>query len=90
MIYLCVHLHNTVQLRNYEKEIKELCLRADICWPKLQRPGFNPASVNVGFVMDTLALGYAFFQMLPFSPITLIPSMLHIHLTICHQCNLSN
>ena len=61
MLYLYVHLQNTVQLKSYEQEIIGCALVQTVADLKLQRPGFNPMSVPVGFVMDTLALGHAFF-----------------------------
>jgi len=73
-----------------KRKLQSCALGQTFAGLKLQRPGFIPTSVHVGFVMDTLALGHAFFQMLQFSPITIIPSVLHIHLLICYQCNLSN
>jgi hypothetical protein len=42
-----------------------------------RRPGFDPGSVNVGFVMDKVALGQAFPRVLRFSPVNFIPSVLH-------------
>lgn len=89
MLYLCVHLHNTVQL-NYEKEITKYCLRADSCWP-LTAETWVQSDISSCGIMDTVALGQAFCQMLEFSPVTVIPSMLHIHLLMSPmQCNLSN
>ena len=90
MHYLCLHLHNTVQLRNYEKEITELCLRADSCWPQTAEACFQSHISSCGICDGHIGAGTRFFQMLQFSPITIIPSVLHIHLLICHQCNLSN
>jgi hypothetical protein len=38
-----------------------------------RRPEFDPGSVHVGFVVDTVALG----QVLRFSPVNFIPPVLH-------------
>jgi hypothetical protein len=43
----------------------------------LRRPGFDPGSVNVGFVVDKVVLGQVFPRVLRFSPISFIPSVLH-------------
>jgi hypothetical protein len=42
-----------------------------------QRPGFDPKWVYVTFVVDKVALGQVFLQALWFSPVNIIPSMLH-------------
>jgi hypothetical protein len=44
----------------------------------LWRPGFTPGSVHVGFVVDKVALGQAFFTVLQFSPVNIIPPWLSI------------
>jgi hypothetical protein len=44
------------------------------------RPGFDPRPVCVRFVVDNEALGQVFLPVLQFSPVSIIPSMLHIHL----------
>jgi hypothetical protein len=44
-----------------------------------QRPWFTPGSIHVGFVVDKLALGQVFLQVLQFSPANIIPPLLHIH-----------
>jgi hypothetical protein len=44
-----------------------------------RRPGFDPTSVRVGFVMDKVALGQDFFCVLRFSPVSIIPPVLHTH-----------
>jgi hypothetical protein len=36
-----------------------------------------PGSVNVGFVVDKVALGQVFFGVLQFSPVNFIPPVLH-------------
>ena len=50
-------------------------------WP--ERLGFNPIPVSVGFVVDKQALGQASFRIPVFSPVSIIPSMLHTR--IFHQ-----
>jgi hypothetical protein len=42
-----------------------------------RRPGFDPASVHVGFVVDKVALRQDFPRVLRFSPVNLIPLVLH-------------
>jgi hypothetical protein len=48
-------------------------------WPCLspRRPGFDPGSVHVGFVVDKVALGQVFPRVLRFSPVDFIPLVLH-------------
>jgi hypothetical protein len=45
----------------------------------LRRPGFDPGSVHVGFVVDKVAQGQVFFppRVLRFSPVNFIPPVLH-------------
>jgi hypothetical protein len=45
-----------------------------------RRPGFDPGSVNVGFVVDEVALGQVFLLVLRFSPVSIILLVLHTHL----------
>jgi hypothetical protein len=42
-----------------------------------RRPGFDPGSAHVGFVVDKMALGQVFPQVLRFSPVNFIPPVLH-------------
>jgi hypothetical protein len=42
-----------------------------------RRPEFDPGSVHVGFVVDKVALGPVFLRVLRFSPVNLIPPVLH-------------
>jgi hypothetical protein len=42
-----------------------------------RRPGFDPGSVHVGFVVDKVALGQVFPRVLRFSPVNYIPPVLH-------------
>jgi hypothetical protein len=42
-----------------------------------RRPGCDPGSVHVGFVMDKVALGQVFPRGLRFSPVISIPPVLH-------------
>jgi hypothetical protein len=45
----------------------------------------------VGFVVDKVALGQVFLQVLRFSPANIIPPLLHIHLSPPHEvCDSSN
>jgi hypothetical protein len=43
----------------------------------LGRPGFDPGSVHVGFVVDKVALGQGFLRVLKFSPVNFMPPVLH-------------
>jgi hypothetical protein len=38
-----------------------------------RRPGFDPGSVHVGFVVDKVVLGQVFLRLLWFSPVDFIP-----------------
>jgi hypothetical protein len=42
-----------------------------------RRPGFDPGSVHVGFVVDKVALEQAFPRVLRFSPLNFIPPVFH-------------
>jgi hypothetical protein len=42
-----------------------------------RRPGFDPGSVRVGFLLDKEALGQVFPRVLRFSPVNFIPPVLH-------------
>jgi hypothetical protein len=42
-----------------------------------RRPGFDPRSVHVGFVVDQVALGQDFPRVLRFSPVSFFPPVLH-------------
>jgi hypothetical protein len=41
------------------------------------RPGFDPGSVHVGFMVDKVAVGQVFPRVLWFSPVSFIPPVLH-------------
>jgi hypothetical protein len=45
--------------------------------PLTRWPGFDPVSVHVRFVVDKVALGQVFLRVLRFSPVNLIPPVLH-------------
>jgi hypothetical protein len=45
--------------------------------PLPRRPGFDPGSVHVGFVVDNVALGQVFPRVLRFCPVNFIPPVLH-------------
>jgi hypothetical protein len=42
-----------------------------------KRPGIDPGSVHVGFVLDKVALGQVFPRVLRFYPLSFIPPVLH-------------
>jgi hypothetical protein len=41
-----------------------------------RRPGFDPGSVHVGFVVNKVALGQVFPRVIRFSPVNFIPPVL--------------
>jgi hypothetical protein len=41
-----------------------------------RRPGFAPGPINVGFVVDKVALGQVFLRVIPFSPVNIVPPSL--------------
>jgi hypothetical protein len=49
-----------------------------------RRPGFEPGSIHVGFVVDKVALG-RFSPSTSVSPANIIPPLLHIHLSPPHE-----
>jgi hypothetical protein len=48
----------------------------------LQRPGFDPRPVRVGFVVDIVALGQFFLRVFHFSFVPIIPPMLRAYSSI--------
>jgi hypothetical protein len=52
------------------------CFRRLVAGLSPRRPGFDPGSVHVGFVVDNVALGQVFPRVLRFSPINFIPPVL--------------
>jgi hypothetical protein len=44
-----------------------------------RRPGFDPGSVHVGFVVDKVTLGQVSPRVLRFSPVNFIPPVLHYY-----------
>jgi hypothetical protein len=49
-----------------------------------RRPEFAPGSIHVGFVVGKVALGQVFLRVL-FSPASIIPPLLHIHISPPHE-----
>jgi hypothetical protein len=66
-------------LKTKRKGLKEAVpwLRRLVAGLSPRRPGFNPGSVNVGFVVDKVALGQVFPRVLRFSPANFIPPVFH-------------
>jgi hypothetical protein len=74
-----------IKHKNEKEKVKKEYLRRS--WLRrlatglsLWRPGFDPGSVNVGFVVDKVAVGQAPLpppQVLWFSPVNFIPPVLH-------------
>jgi hypothetical protein len=52
-----------------------------------RRSGFAPGSVHMNFVVDKVALGQVLFRVLRFSPVNVIPPLLHIHSYIIRGMN---
>lgn len=50
-----------------------------VAGPLLHELGFNPRQVRVGFMVDRVALGQDFLRVLRVCPVSIIPSMLNIH-----------
>jgi hypothetical protein len=50
-----------------------------------RKPGFDPRSVHVRLVVDKVALGQVFLRVRPFSPVSVIPPMLHTDSVICYR-----
>jgi hypothetical protein len=44
-----------------------------------RRPSFATRVAHLGFVVDKVALGQVFLRVLRFSPVSIIPPLLHIH-----------
>jgi hypothetical protein len=81
------HVPSTSSLSNFTFYPLSECIVA-VPWLKRlaaglspRRPGFAPGSIHVGFVVDKVALGQVFLRVLPFSPASIIPPLLHIHLS---------
>jgi hypothetical protein len=51
-------------------------LRRLVAGLSLRRPGFDPVSIHVGFVVDKVAVGQIFLLVLGFSPFNIISSSL--------------
>jgi hypothetical protein len=49
-------------LRNYEKEITELCLRADSCWPQTAEAWYQSHISSCGICDGHIGTGTHFFQ----------------------------
>jgi hypothetical protein len=47
-------------------------------------PGSIPGQSHLGFVVDKVALGWVFLPALQFSPVSIIPPLLHTHSFIYH------
>ena len=52
-------------------------LRRLVAGLSLRRPGFDPGSIHVGFVVNKVALGQVFSPSCRFSPVKFIPLVLH-------------
>jgi hypothetical protein len=57
-------------------------------WLKRLVAGLSPRTpglIHMGFVVDKVALGQVFLRVLRFSPVSIIPPLLHIHLSTPHE-----
>jgi hypothetical protein len=45
----------------------------------------RPGSIHVGFAVDKVALGQIFLRVIRFSPVNIIPPLLHMHLSPPHE-----
>jgi hypothetical protein len=54
-------------------------------WPLTAEARFASVPVHVGIMVDKVALGQAFLRDLRFSPVNIIPPLLHTHLSPPHQ-----
>jgi len=62
------------------------------CWPwlrqsvaglSLQRPGFDHGPLHVEVLVDKVGLIRGLLRVLRFSPVSVIPSMLHTQILVC-------
>jgi len=60
-------------------------LRLSVASLSPQRPGFDPRSFCVTFVLDRMELGQILLKILRFYPVGIIPPMLRTHSFICHR-----
>jgi hypothetical protein len=56
------------------------CLRRSVVGLQPQKPGFHTGFVRMRFLADKMAMEQVLLPALPFSPVSIIPSMLHTHL----------
>jgi hypothetical protein len=64
------------------------CGRRFLAGPSPRRPPLDPRPVHVTSEMDVVALGQFFLPVLQFSPVSIIPPMLHTHSFIYHRCHM--
>jgi hypothetical protein len=55
-----------------------------ICSTGALQPRFNPRVVYVGFMVYQVTMGQSLLQVLPFSPVSIIPPMLHTHISFIY------
>ena len=65
-----------------------LRFRLIVAKPTRRRQRFSARPVHQNFVVDKVALWQGFLQVLRFSPITIIPPLLHIHSFTHHPRNI--
>jgi hypothetical protein len=51
----------------------------------LQRHGFDSSPVHMGFVVELVETGEVFLQILWFSPVSIIPPLLNIHISLIYN-----
>jgi hypothetical protein len=72
------HAIREVKSKSFQTQIKAVpWLRRLVAGLSPRRPGFDPKSVQVGYVVDKVALGQVFLRVLQFSPVNFIPLVLH-------------
>jgi hypothetical protein len=72
-----LHIQPTkTEMKQTDKEAVPWLRRLDAGLPR-RRPGFDPGSVHVGFVVDKVALGQVFPRVLRLSTVNFIPPVLH-------------
>jgi hypothetical protein len=68
-------MHHSRSMRN-AMGLWQIGLRWLVVSLSLWRPRFISVSVHVGFVVDEVALGQVFLQVLQFSPVSILPPLL--------------
>jgi hypothetical protein len=70
--------HENLQVQTL-KYLLDCALAQSVTRFSPQRPGFNPRSVSIGFVVNKLTLGQALLRVPLFPSVSVIPSIVHFH-----------